>query len=153
MLLTQQAWLSIFVSACQVFGANVSQISPKLEYFQNIQFCILGIIVFIFSVSNNYKSSKYYSHSTFNLLQLIQSFLLLPLLLSSGFTVITVFSYYSLLSYAWCRVQYEKYFSNSFCFCYISRAEGEWNIRNEKNEENIFILHSAPCDNSSLADK
>ena len=44
---------------------------------------------------------------------------------------------------AWCRVQYEKYFPSYFYFRHIARSEGECNIGNKKNEENISILHEA----------
>lgn len=43
----------------------------------------------------------------------------------------------------WCRVQYLKYFSRCFYFRHISRAEGEWNIGNNKNEKSISILLDA----------
>ena len=38
---------------------------------------------------------------------------------------------------AWCWVQYGIYFSSSFCFRHIARAEGECNIGNKMNEKNI----------------
>ena len=38
---------------------------------------------------------------------------------------------------AWCGVQYGIYFSSSFCFRHIARAEGECNIGNKMNEKNI----------------
>ena len=34
-------------------------------------------------------------------------------------------------------MQYGKYFSSSFCFRHIARAEGECNIGNKMNEKNI----------------
>ena len=50
-------------------------------------------------------------------------------------------SYRMVLSALW------EIFFEFFFFRHISRAEGEWNIENKKNEKNISIMHEFPCDN------